>query len=278
MMPINILLNLIALFPLFILAYASVTDWSPSTGSWFNAHIIWGGNLVRLASDGILHMAVLRTAIIVVVATSLEFLFGLILAILFVEEFRGKRILVSVFLLPMMVIPAVSGYMFFMMFQGAGPINRVFSILTGVRIDTAWLTIPNTALFATILMDIWQWTPFMFLILLSGLLALPPDPLNAARVLGASELTIFRKLTLPMLKRIIMIALILRSIECFKLMDGIYIMTQGGPGYATQTISMWFYEAGFKYLDYGYVSMIALVTWVCLGLISWFAIKPLRGG
>ncbi len=117
----------------------------------------------------------------------------------------------------------------------------------------------------------------MFLIMLSGLLALPADPINAARVLGASELTIFRRVSLPMMKRIIMIAFILRAIECFKLMDGVYILTYGGPGYSTQTISMWIYEAAFKYLDYGYVSQVALVIFVSIGVISWFALKPLRG-
>ncbi|MBS7628715.1 sugar ABC transporter permease [Candidatus Bathyarchaeota archaeon] len=275
--PLNFLLNLIALFPLFILIYASQTDWSPSTGSWFKAHIVPGHNIIRMIGDSLFQTAILRTVAIVAVATIAEFILGLILALLFVEEFRGRRVLVSLFLMPMMVIPAVSGYMYFMMFQGHGPINRILSILTGTHWDVAWLTYPQYALMAVILMDIWQWTPFMFLILLSGMLALPPDPINAARVLGASEFTIFRRLMLPMMKRIIMIALILRAIECFKLMDGIYVMTLGGPGYATQTISMWIYEAAFKYLDYGYVSQIALVIFVTMGIISWFAIKPLRG-
>jgi multiple sugar transport system permease protein len=277
MMPISILLNLIAIFPLFILAYAAITNWSPSTGSWFNADIIWYGNLIRVAKDTIFQMSIVRTVGIVIVATVLEFVFGLILALLFVEEFRGKRILISIFLLPMMVIPAVSGYMFFMIFASAGPINAIISIITGQYFALPWLNIPNYALLATILMDVWQWTPFMFLILLSGLLALPSDPINAARVLGASQFTIFRRIMMPMMHRIILIALILRSIECFKLMDGIYIMTRGGPGYNTQTISMWLYEAAFRYLDYGYVSAIALIIFVGLGIISWFAIKPLRG-
>ncbi|MCW3976238.1 MAG: sugar ABC transporter permease [Candidatus Bathyarchaeota archaeon] len=278
MIPISIMLNLIAIFPLFILAYAAVTDWSPSTGSWFNANIIWYGNLIRMAEDTIFQMSIVRTAAIVLIATALEFAFGLILALLFVEEFRGRRILISVFLLPMMVIPAVSGYMFFMIFGSAGPINAIISILIGETYTLSWLTLPNYALMATILMDVWQWTPFMFLILLSGMLALPADPINAAKVLGASQFTIFRRVSMPMMKRIIMIALILRSIECFKLMDGIYIMTFGGPGYHTQTISMWLYEAAFRYLDYGFVSAVALVIFVGLGIISWFAIKPLRGG
>ncbi len=277
MIPISFMLNLIAIFPLFILAYASVTNWSPSTGSWWTADLIWGGNLVRMAEDNIFQMAIARTAFIVLIATVLEFVFGFILALLFVEEFRGRRILISIFLLPMMVIPAVSGYMFFMMFQVAGPVNKVVSVITGAPFSFAWLNSPNLALFTTILMDVWQWTPFMFLIMLSGLLALPADPINAARVLGASELTIFRRVSLPMMKRIIMIAFILRAIECFKLMDGVYILTYGGPGYSTQTISMWIYEAAFKYLDYGYVSQVALVIFVSIGVISWFALKPLRG-
>jgi multiple sugar transport system permease protein len=177
----------------------------------------------------------------------------------------------------MMVIPAVSGYMFFMMFQGTGPINKIISIVSGTPLTIGWLSVPKYAIMSVILMDVWQWTPFMFLILLSGMLSLPPDPINAAKVLGASQFTIFRRVMMPMMKRIVMIALILRSIECFKLMDGIYLMTFGGPGYHTQTISMWLYEAAFRYLDYGFVSAIALTIFVSMGIISWFAIKPLRG-
>lgn len=277
MIPISLMLNLIAIFPLFILGYAAVTNWSPSTGSWFTADLIWGGNLVRMAGDTIFQMSLARTALIVLIATVLEFVFGFILALLFVEEFRGRRVLISIFLLPMMVIPAVSGYMFYMIFQSAGPINKIVSIITGAPFAIGWLSSGDLAFFTVILMDVWQWTPFMFLIMLSGLLALPADPINAARVLGASELTIFRRVSLPMMKRIITIALILRTIECFKLMDGVYILTYGGPGYSTQTISMWIYEAAFKYLDYGYVSQIALVIFVSIGIISWFALKPLRG-
>ena len=277
MIPISMMLNLIAIFPLFILAYAAMTNWSPSTGTWWTADLIWGGNLVRMAGDHIFQASLARTALVVLVATTFEFVFGFILALIFVEEFRGRRILISIFLLPMMVIPAVSGYMFYMMFQTAGPINEVVSVIIGSPFTFAWLAKPDFAFMAIILMDVWQWTPFMFLIMLSGLLALPPDPINAARVLGASELTTFRRVAMPMMKRIIIIALILRSIECFKLMDGVYIMTYGGPGYATQTISMWIYEAAFKYLDYGYVSQIALMLFVGIGVISWFALKPMRG-
>jgi len=277
MIPISIMLNLIAIFPLFILAYASITNWSPSTGQWFVADLIWIGNWVRMAEDNIFLNSIVKTVGIVAVATVLEFAFGLILALLFVDQFRGRRILISVFLTPMMVIPAVSGYMFFMMFQGTGPINKIISIVSGTPFTIGWLSVPKYAIMSVILMDVWQWTPFMFLILLSGMLALPPDPINAAKVLGGSQFTIFRRVMMPMMKRIVMIALVLRAIECFKLMDGVYLMTRGGPGYHTQTISMWLYDAAFRYLDYGYVSAIALTIFVSMGIISWFAIKPLRG-
>jgi multiple sugar transport system permease protein len=175
MIPISIMLNLIAIFPLFILAYASVTNWSPSTGDWFRADLIWTGNWIRMAEDSIFLNSIGRTVGIVAAATTLEFVFGLILALLFVDQFRGRRILISVFLTPMMVIPAVSGYMFFMMFQGTGPINKIISIVSGTPLTIGWLSVPKYAIMSVILMDVWQWTPFMFLILLSGMLSLPPS-------------------------------------------------------------------------------------------------------
>ena len=110
------------------------------------------------------------------------------------------------------------------------------------------------------IVDIWQWTPLMFLIFLSGLAALPEDQMNAARILGASFWHQLRHLVLPMMKPIILIAIIIRAIEAFKLFDPIYLMTQGGPGEATTNISIYLYDETFEAVRWGYASSVAIIV------------------
>ena len=135
------------------------------------------------------------------------------------------------FLLPMMVVPAVTGFIFFMIFQIDGPLNRALcrSSLPGDRSDPL-APDPTLAIWTVIMADIWQWTPLMFLIFLSGLVALPEDQMDQARILGASFWHQLRYLVLPMMKPIILIALIIRAIEVFKIFDSVWLLTQGGPG------------------------------------------------
>ncbi len=151
-----------------------------------------------------------RTVLFMVVAVGMEFLIGFGLAMLFLKQFRGRGVLTLFFLLPMMVVPAVSGFVFFMIFQVDGPLNEGLSLLLGHDVTILWLQNPSLALWSAMVVDIWQWTPLMFLILLSGLVALPEDQMSQARILGANSWHQFRYLILPMMKPIILIALIIR--------------------------------------------------------------------
>jgi multiple sugar transport system permease protein len=207
------------------------------------------------------------------ICVPVEFLLGLGLAILFVDNFPGRRLLYSVLLVPMMVVPAVAGYMFFMLFQSGGPVNDILSFFTGAPVTIAWLSDPDLALFAVIVSDIWQWTPLMFLILLAGMVGVPEDQLRAATLLGASWTTRFRTIVLPRMKTIIIIALAIRVIENFKVFDNFYIMTGGGPGVATETISIYIYKVTQQELIWGYVAAVALVILITLSVVSAFAIK-----
>jgi multiple sugar transport system permease protein len=172
----------------------------------------------------------------------------------------------------MMVVPAVAGYMFFMLFQSGGPINNILSTLTGTPITLAWLSSPTTALIAVMVADIWQWTPLMFLILLAGLVGVPEDQMRAATLLGASWAQRFRTIVLPKMKTIIIIALAIRVIENFKIFDTLYIMTGGGPGVATETISVYIYKVTQQDLIWGYVAAIALAILLVLSILVAFAI------
>lgn len=275
MIPLQIVMNFVGLFPLVAEIYVSFTDWTPLSGDWYRANLIGLTNYYRIIGDSLFFEAMGRTLFLTVICVLTEFLIGLGLALLFTREFFGKRFFTSLVVMPMMVVPAVTGYMFFMLFQKDGPVNGILSLIGGSEVKIPWLIMPGTALFSIYITDVWQWTPFMFLIMLSGLLALPSDPINAAKVLGASRLQIFRDITLPMLKPLITVALLLRSIEAFKMFDGIFIMTHGGPGTATQTASMYLYEMGFRAWRLGYVAAEALLIVLAMLLLAWYVVRPL---
>jgi multiple sugar transport system permease protein len=274
-LPAQILVLFIALFPLLMQLYISMTDWSPLDGTgWWKAWKAWNSfaNYTDLAVDHRFWSALGRTALIMLVCVPAEFLLGLGLAILFVDDFRGKRIFYSIMLIPMMVVPAVAGYMFFMLFQSGGPVNGLLSALSGTPVTIAWLSSPGTALIAVMVADIWQWTPLMFLILLAGLVGVPEDQMRAATLLGASWSQRFRTIVLPKMKTIIIIALAIRVIENFKIFDTLYIMTGGGPGVATETISVYIYKITQQDLIWGYVAAIALVILIVLSVLVSLAI------
>ncbi len=180
--PGQLLMVFIVLFPAAVAIYLAFTDYQPTSGyQWFDAYKGWqwfGNYWEALTSVGAFWtgggfwMAVFRTAVVVVLGVGVELLLGFALALLFLKTFRGRSVLTVVFLLPMMVVPAVTGFIFYMLFQTQGPVNGVLTFLlhdvlhlTG-QIQVSWLSDPNIALFSVILADIWQWTPLMFLILL----------------------------------------------------------------------------------------------------------------
>ena len=275
-LPAQILVLFIAVFPLLMQLYISLTDWSPLSGlGWWNAWELWNSfaNYTDLAADNRFWSALWRTFVVMIVCVPAEFLLGLGLATLFADDFPGKRLFYSILLMPMMVVPAVAGYMFFMLFQSGGPMNDILSALTGSRVAIAWLSDPTLALAAVMMADIWQWTPLMFLILLAGLVGVPEDQMKAATLLGANAGQRFTTIVLPKMKTIIIIALAIRVIENFKIFDTLYIMTGGGPGVATETISVYIYKLTTQDLIWGYVAAIALAILIVLSIAAVFAMK-----
>jgi len=275
-LPAQVLVLFIAVFPLLMQLYISLTDWSPLAGvSWPWAWEFWNSfaNYSDLVEDGRLWAALGRTGVVILVCVPVQFLLGLGLALLFVDDFPGKRVAYSVLIMPMMVVPAVAGYMFYMLFQSGGPVNGLLGSLLGRDITVAWLSDPRLALVAVMIADIWQWTPLVFLILLAGLVGVPSDQLKAATLLGASPWQRFRTIVLPRLRTIIVIALAIRVIEIFKIFDTLFIMTGGGPGVATETISVYIYKVTTQDLIWGYVAAIALAILIVLSVAAVFAMK-----
>lgn len=266
-LPTLLLLLFIVVFPLLMQIYLSFTWWTPLEGiPWYSAWEVfnWGENYVLMIMDSRFWGALWRTVIIMVVAVPSQFFLGMALAYLFIDQFPGRKIFYSIMLTPMMVVPAVVGLMFFLLFQSTGPVNAHL----GLPPEFSWLTDTSRAMISVIIADIWQWTPLMFLILLAGMLGVPSDQLLAARLLGGSNWQNFRKIILPRMKAVIIIALVLRAVECFKIFDLVYIMTKGGPGVQTETISLFLYKLTFGELDWAFVATIGLTILIVLSIIA----------
>jgi len=275
--PVMILMNFTAMIPFALVWYVGMTNWIPQiTIEWWRAEFVGPISFVKAVGDQLFLEAILRTIFIAAVCVPVEFLLGFLIAYVFAGNFFGKKFVTLAAVVPMMVVPAAGGYVFYLVFIESGPANGLLQILGIAKGPIPFLTDPTWALISIMLADIWQWTPFIFLIMSAALLSLPQDPINAAYVLGATKWYTFRKVALPMMKRPIMIALILRAVESIKIFDYPYMMTGGGPGYSTQTISMHLYEAGFKYLKYGFTATQSLLILITLIIVGWYAVKPLR--
>jgi multiple sugar transport system permease protein len=269
--PAQLLLLFIVVFPLLMQIYISLTYWGPTDGvSWIYAYqsLNLFDNYVTFFTDANLWAAIARTLFIILVAVPLEFVLGLGLAILFVDSFPGRRVFYSILLTPMMVVPAVAGYMFYMLFQSNGPVNQILSLISNSKVELVWLSVPHLALAAVIAADVWEWTPLVFLILLAGILAVPEDQLRAATMLGASWPQRFRRIVLPRMRTVIIIVLVLRCVEAFKLFDVMFVMTRGGPGTSTETISLYIYKQTFNELEWSYVAAIGLTLLIILSVLA----------
>ncbi len=277
--PGQLLMTFIVAFPAGLAIYIGFTEWTPTSGdNVWGAYHYWhwfSGYWEALTSGSFWH-AMWLTAWFTGVAVGAEFVIGFALALLFLKEFRGRGVLTLFFLLPMMVVPAVSGFIFFMIFQVDGPLNQALAVILGHDVVIHWLDDPGIVMWSAITVDVWQWTPLMFLILLSGLVALPEDQMNQARILGAGFWHRFRYLMLPMLKPIILIALIIRAIEVFKVFDAPYLLTQGGPGDASTTISVYLYRAVIIDTRWGFASAAAIIVLLIVSFAGMFAVRPIE--
>lgn len=258
--------------PFLLLLYLSVRAWRVTRGPWWLSPPAGLANYAEaLANDRFL-WAVGRTFLFAGTAVAIEFLLGLLLALLAYREFPGRRFYTTVFLVPMMIVPVVVGYDFSMLLVDTGPVNQVLSLLTGRDINVAWLSGYTAAKVAVVAADVWQWTPLMFLIFVSGLATMPQDPIRAARVLGARPWQVLWYVQLPLLKPLIAIALVLRAMEAVKMFDYPVLLTGGGPGNATETLALYLWRMGWEYSrvsEAAAMSILVLVVtavYVLLGL------------
>jgi len=277
MLPGQVVSMLVLVVPLLVALYMSFTDWSPTRGSLFDATLVGLENYSELLIyDTRFLYAVLRTLLISVICLSLEFTFGLALAVLFLREFRGKSIFFSAFLTPMMILPVVVGYTFWMLFQTNGPLNQIVGLIAGSGTTIEWFRSAPFAVTAVIITEVWHWTPLFFLILLSGLNAVPENPIRAAVILGASPRQVFWRVVLPMLKPVITVAFVIRSMEIIKLFDEVYMLTRGGPGSSTETISLYIYKLAFNDFQLAYGAAAAFIVLLGSLILVHLLLAPVR--
>lgn len=211
-------------------------------------------------------------------AVFLEFWAGLGLALLFRRQIRGKALYRLAILLPMVMPPLVVGLVWkYMLFPNSGLISYYANAVAGLIgvAPPTFLNEPGSALQTLIFIDVWQWTPFMFLILHAGLAAIPPEPYEAAEIDGAGAWRVFWTITMPMLKPAILIALVIRTMDAFRTYDQIAVLTAGGPGNATETLNIWLTNLAFRFFDVSKGAALSLIIFVLILIMSTIFIRIL---
>jgi multiple sugar transport system permease protein len=269
--PVTAVLIAFGVYPLLYALWLSLHKRNPVTRlSVFDPDWNW----LKIFGDERVWGAIGHTYLYTSVAIVIELMLGLAIAALLDSDRKGYGVLRALMTLPLVVPPAVTGMMFLLMLDGSfGVLSRTLYALGLWSPAYPILATANSAMFGILLADVWQWTPFMVLIMMAGLRALPKEPFEAAAIDGANAVQAFFKLTLPMLSRIIALAVLIRGVDLFRVYDYIKVMTEGGPGTATETLTAYAGTIYFKNADFPYASTIALLTLILLMVTSTIFIK-----
>jgi multiple sugar transport system permease protein len=262
-LPAIIVLVLVVIFPTIFLYYISMTNYDLSLG-WQVKKFVWFDNYRYLFfEDPLFWKSFLITVIFVLSTVSCEIVLGMVIALGLNKLQKGRRLLMSLIIIPMVCTPSIIALMWKLMLNTEyGVANFLLNLIRIPNVN--WLSV-NLALPSVIMIDIWEWTPFMVLMLFAALQSLPMEPFEAARVDGASKMQTFFYITLPMMMKLALIAVTLRLVDSFKIFDIIYGLTQGGPGSATEVFSMRIFRIGFQHTNWiGRASAYAVVILVVL--------------
>ena len=241
-------------YPLLYSFYLSLTNYSIVRGK--DVHLVGADQYVRALHEPNYWQALWVTFTFVICSVILELIVGLSIALALQRQKWARDFTRSFLLTPMFVTPIAVGLMFrFLLNQQLGIIPVVLAKF-GISYDFFG---PSKALFSIVVIDVWQWTPFMVLLLLAGLESLPRQPYEAARVDGASAAYTFRRVTLPMLSSVLMVAVLIRSLDAMKVFEYVYAITRGGPGTETQTAQYFIYQTGISFFRLGQASAMAYI-------------------
>jgi multiple sugar transport system permease protein len=270
-LPAVLVILLIGLFPLIYTLMVSVQNINMLEEDTSFSGLL---NYARLLHDARFWQAFGHTFLFLGIALPVEFALGLLLALLFLDEMPGKQVFVALLVLPIVISPIIAGAMWRLLFDNRfGPINQIISWFTGEPTTILWIVNPSFVYPAILIAEIWQWTPFMFLLLLAALSNVDRSLIEAAQIDGAGFLTTLFQITLPLIKPVIWIALLIRGLDLFRLFDIVWALTRGGPGTRTETISIYAYVQGFQQFETSYAAAMAFVIIVILSLLVMLALR-----
>ena len=252
--PALIVVLAVIVFPWLFTIWMSFNEWKVGSPTTF----VGFANYLRLPADPRFVEAVGHTLSYTALSVLLPLVLGTFAAVIFHARFPGRGVLRALFIMPMMATPVAIALVWTMMFHPQlGVLNYLLS-LVGLP-PQLWVFHPATVIPSLVLVETWQWTPLVMLIVLGGIAALPTEPYESAQIDGASTWQMFRYITLPLIAPFLLIAAMIRGIDAVKSFDIIFAITQGGPGAASETINLYLYSVAFVYYDLGYASAIAVV-------------------
>jgi multiple sugar transport system permease protein len=259
MVPAVAIIVIAQFYPLFYSFYISLVDWTLMRSIKPGA-FVGLANYAKMGGDQVLTQAVWRTLWFALASTAATVILGFVLAYLTVGEGRPLRIARTILILPMVIAPVAVGTIWRMMLSArVGPINEV---LRGFGIPAPdWLGDPTLAMISIVIIDVWEWTPFVFVIFAAAISSLPAEVLKAAEVDGATPWQILRMIILPMLAPVGLLVVMFRLLDALLTLDIVFTTTFGGPGFATHTLSFWIYQQGLRYFN---ISYAAAISWASL--------------
>jgi len=267
-LPAGLALSLVTVYPVLAVLYLSlhrkllIFDITEFTGL---------GNYRFLLADDRFWNALGNTVYFTAASVSLELLFGLGIALLLNRTFRFKGVVTALVLIPWAIPTVVSAKMWEWIYNtDLGILNH----LLGMQIN--WLGSPFWAMNAAVVMDVWKTTPFVAILLMAGLKLIPLEIIQAARIDGAGGWSLFRRIILPLLMPVILVVLIFRTMDAFRVFDAVYVLTGGGPANTTETLSIYAYKVLFQTLQFGYGSTLAIVVFLCVGAMSLLYLRALK--
>lgn len=268
---------LLFLLPVFLLQiYFSVHSWTVYLSNWWEAQFVGLATFWEVLSDTRFLWSLVRSFVFASASTLGCFVVGFALALLMYRPFKGHAFFYTLFILPMLTVPIVIAYTFEMLLYQKGPLNGLLSLLLGTDVHVMWLTNPTIAGCTIILLEIWNWTPFAFILMLASLAALPHELVEAAQSLGAGRWRIFCEIQLPLLRPVILLALILRFLEAMGEFAKTWGLLQGGPGSATETIPIYLYLTTWSFFRISKGAAMSYIVMLLMVVLVLLAIRVLR--
>jgi multiple sugar transport system permease protein len=262
-LPAVVVILAVIVFPWLFTVFMSAHDWKIGGGVDFVA----AQNYRDLFADARFIESMGHTLYFTLLAVALPVFFGTAAALVFHREFPWRGVLRTVFVMPMMATPVAISLVWTMMFHPQlGVLNYLLS-LVGIA-PSAWVYDPATVIPTLILVEVWHWTPLVMLIVLGGLAGLPKEPYESALIDGANSWHMFRHITLPLVWPFIMVAIVIRTIDALKAFDTIFVITQGGPGTASETLNVFLYLQAFQFFKIGYASAVVVIFFVIIIMLS----------